>query len=44
MNVHWFRRMGIFFIPASFAGWVLLLSALDYAVFMFLKIDDNRIQ
>lgn len=39
MNVHWFRIMGNFFIPASFVGWVLFLRALVYAVFMFLKID-----
>jgi hypothetical protein len=34
-----FRRKGIFFIPASVIGWLLLAIAAVYAVYLFIDID-----
>lgn len=42
MNLPWFKRKGIFFIPVSIVGWVLLLSALICAVYVFITIDNKR--
>ncbi len=41
MNLPWFKRIGIFFIPISIIGWVLLLSGLCYAVYVFIDIDSK---
>jgi hypothetical protein len=39
MNLTWFKRIGIFFIPTSIIGWIILLSGLAYAVYAFIDID-----
>ena len=41
MKIPWFKRIGIFFIPASLAGWVLLLAGLAYSVYTFIDIDSR---
>jgi len=39
MNFPWFKRIGIFFIPTSFVGWLILAAGLAYAVYAFIDID-----
>lgn len=39
MNLPWFKRKGILFIPVSIIGWLLLAAALLYAVYCFMDID-----
>ncbi len=41
MNLPWFKRIGIFFIPVSIVGWLLLASGLLYAVYCFMDIDKR---
>ncbi len=41
MNLPWFKRIGIFFIPKSIIGWIMLLGGLIYAVFIFKDIDSR---
>jgi hypothetical protein len=41
MNLPWFKRIGIFFIPKSIIGWILLLGGLIYAVYIFIDIDSR---
>ena len=41
MKFPWFKRIGIFFIPASVAGWITLLAGIIFAVFSFLDIDGR---
>jgi len=39
MNLPWFKRTGIFFIPTSIIGWLVALAGLAYAVYVFIDID-----
>ncbi len=41
MNVNWFKRNGIFFIPSSTVGWIILLIGVTYAVYTFIDIDSR---
>lgn len=41
MKVMWFKRYGIFFIPKSIIGWLILLTGLAYAVYVFIDIDSR---
>lgn len=41
MNLPWFKRAGIFFIPTSIVGWILLLGGIVYAVYKFIAIDSR---
>ena len=41
MNLPWFKRIGIFFIPKSIIGWIMLLGGLAYAVYIFIDIDSR---
>jgi putative effector of murein hydrolase LrgA (UPF0299 family) len=41
MKINWFRRNGIFFIPTSIIGWIILLSALAFSVYTFIDIDSR---
>jgi len=41
MNLPWFKRIGIFFIPKSIIGWIMLLVGLIYAVYIFIDIDSR---
>ena len=41
MKLPWFKRIGMFFIPVTFAGWIILLAGLIYAVYIFIDIDSR---
>ena len=41
MKLSWFKQKGIFFVPATFAGWVILVAMLVYAVYKFKYIDSR---
>jgi hypothetical protein len=41
MNFPWFKRIGLFFIPASVAGWIILVFGIVFAVYSFLDIDGR---
>ncbi|MGA7722722.1 MAG: hypothetical protein WCA84_16255 [Ignavibacteriaceae bacterium] len=41
MNFPWFKRIGIFFIPISIIGWLIMISGMAYAVYIFMDIDKR---
>jgi hypothetical protein len=41
MKLNWFKRNGIFFIPVSLIGWIILLSGIAYSVYIFIDIDSR---
>ncbi|MCX6284318.1 MAG: hypothetical protein NTW31_08800 [Bacteroidetes bacterium] len=41
MKLPWFRQYGIFFLPTSLVGWLILISGLAYAVYIFIDIDSR---
>lgn len=41
MHLNWFIRKGIFFLPASLIGWLILIIAAAYAVYLFIDIDSR---
>jgi len=41
MNFPWFKRIGIFYIPTSIIGWIILLVGLIYSVYIFIDIDSR---
>jgi hypothetical protein len=41
MKLPWFKRIGIFYIPKSMIGWIMLLSGFIYAVYIFIDIDSR---
>jgi hypothetical protein len=41
MELKWFRRNGIFFVPTSLVGWAILLVGVAYAVYTFIDIDSK---
>jgi len=41
MNFPWFKRIGIFFIPSTIAGWLILIAGLAFAVYSFIDIDSR---
>ncbi len=41
MKLPWFNRYGIFFLPGSLMGWLIFLSALVYAIYLFIEIDNR---
>lgn len=41
MNFPWFKRIGIFFVPASLIGWIILIFGFIFAVFSFMDIDGR---
>lgn len=41
MNLNWFKRIGIIYVPKSVFGWVIFLSCLGYSVFKFIDIDSR---
>jgi hypothetical protein len=41
MNFPWFKRIGIFFIPANFTGWIIFTFGILFAVYSFLDIDGR---
>ncbi len=41
MNLPWFRRVGIFYVPAKLIGWIIFFSAIAYVVYVFIEINGN---
>jgi hypothetical protein len=41
MKFPWFKRIGIFFIPAAVGGWIILIAAIVFAIYSFLDIDGR---
>jgi hypothetical protein len=41
MKLHWFVRKGILYWPASIVGWLVLMAAIVYAVYLFIDIDSR---
>ena len=41
MKFPWFKRIGIFFIPASIVGWIILAAGFVFAIFSFMDIDGR---
>jgi membrane protein DedA with SNARE-associated domain len=41
MKLPWFRRIGIFFLPISVIGWLLLAGVCVYSVYVFIDIDSR---
>jgi hypothetical protein len=41
MNLPWFKQNGIFYVPTSVIGWLILVSGLAYAVYVFIDIDSR---
>jgi hypothetical protein len=41
MELKWFKRNGIFFMPASLIGWIILLAGVAYTVYTFIDIDSR---
>jgi hypothetical protein len=41
MEFPWFKRMGIFFIPAAWAGWIILLAGVGFAIYSFIDTDSR---
>jgi hypothetical protein len=41
MKLNWFTRKGIFYLPVTIAGWVILAIAAGYAVYTFIDIDHH---
>lgn len=39
MNFPWFKRVGLFYIPISIIGWLMLSAGFAYAVYVFIAID-----
>jgi hypothetical protein len=41
MKLPWFRREGIFYLPVSIPGWIIMLGAFGFAVYTFIDIDSR---
>ena len=41
MNLQWFKRIGIFYIPKSIMGWIMLSGGIKYAIYIFIDIDSR---
>jgi hypothetical protein len=41
MNFPWFRRVGLFYIPKTTMGWIILLAGFAFAVYSFIDIDSR---
>jgi hypothetical protein len=41
MKFPWFKRFGLFFLPASLIGWIILVFGILFAVYSFLDIDGR---
>ena len=41
MGLPWFKRIGIFFIPTGFIGWVIGIIGIAFLVFAFKDIDSR---
>lgn len=41
MNLLWFKRIGIIFLPMSAIGWIISLLAVSISVYEFIDIDSR---
>ena len=41
MKLSWFKPKGIFFVPVTFVGWVILIATLVYTIYTFRDIDSR---
>jgi hypothetical protein len=41
MQFPWFKRIGMFFIPVSVAGWIILIAGFVFAIYSFIDIDSR---
>ena len=41
MNLPWFKRIGIFFMPVSVIGWIIFTGEIAFAVYIFRDIDSR---
>lgn len=41
LNLPWFRLKGMIFLPASKAGWLIVVCAVSYAVYAFFDVDRS---
>jgi hypothetical protein len=41
MNLPWFKRIGIFYIPKNIIGWVIFVAGIAYSVYVFIDIDSR---
>ncbi len=41
MKLIWFKRNGIFFIPISIYGWIILLVGVVFSIYTFIDIDSR---
>jgi hypothetical protein len=41
MKLQWFSRKGIFFVPSSLYGGIILIATIAYLVWTFLDIDGR---
>jgi hypothetical protein len=41
MNLPWFKRIGIIFLPMSAIGWIISLLAISISVYEFIDIDSR---
>lgn len=41
MNLPWFKRYVLFFVPVSIIGWIILFAGLAYTVYVFIDIDSR---
>jgi len=41
MNLPWFKRIGIIFLPLSVIGWIISLLAISVSVYEFIDIDSR---
>ena len=41
MELQWFRRRGLIYVPTSFPGWLVCLAGIAGAVYAFRKIDSH---
>ncbi|MEO8398563.1 MAG: hypothetical protein ABI550_01980 [Ignavibacteriaceae bacterium] len=41
MKLNWFKKIGIFYIPTSVIGGMILFVAIAYSVYLFIEIDSH---
>lgn len=41
MNLPWFKRTGLLFIPVTAAGWLLMIAGVVFAAYSFIDIDSR---
>jgi len=41
MHLPWFKRIGIFFVPTSIIGWLILLAGFAYAVHVCIDLNSR---